>query len=356
MSLQVRARLELAALCAAMGCCMAVAITRDRNPPFVPPPGATSDIDVFGRIVDRVRAGEGFYAASQDELRSHGYPTRSVFNWRTPVYAWVLGALPGASWCRALLISCTLGTILMTCQGMVRELGMPDAALSGFAFVGAMAWCFGTQTYLFTEVWAGVLITLSIGLMGKGWTGAGVAAGVLALFMRELALPYVLAGLALAAWHGRRREAAGWALGLGLFVAFMFVHAANVAARLTPADQAMTEGWVRFGGMRFILATAQTNVFLMPLPLWCTALIVPPSVLGLAAWRGEAGRRVGLTAGLYLAAFSVVGAPFNFYWGFITAPLLALGLGRFPGLLRRRINAAWGSKSGLTAAPRLGTT
>ena len=74
------------------------------------------------------------------------------------------------------------------------------------------------------------------------------------------------------------------------------------------------------------LPISQTNVFLMPLPLWCTALLLPPSVLGLAAWRSEAGRRVGLTAGLYLAAFAVVGAPFNFYWGFITAPLLALGL------------------------------
>ncbi len=72
-------------------------------------------------------------------------------------------------------------------------------------------------------------------------------------------------------------------------------HAHAVLGRITPADQAIAGGWVRFGGLRFLLATAQTNLFLMPMPLWCTGVFLPLAVLGLASWRGEPGRRVGLT-------------------------------------------------------------
>jgi flagellar biosynthesis protein FliR len=104
----------------------------------------------------------------------------------------------------------------------------------------------------------------------------------------------------------------------------------------------MAQGWVRFGGVRFLLATSQANVFLMGLPLWCTAIYLPTAVLGLAAWRGTTGRRVGLTIGLYLLTFTVVGAPFNFYWGFVFAPLLALGLAQAPNALSRLVEDAFG--------------
>jgi hypothetical protein len=132
-----------------------------------------------------------------------------------------------------------------------------------------------------------------------------------------------------------------WAVGLLMFVAFMTYHAAQVHARLTAADVALPGGWVRFGGLRFLLTTAQTNIFLMPLPLWCTALYLPASVLGMTAGRGESAIRVGVTTGLFLAAFSVVGNPFNFYWGFIEAPLLAIGIAAAPAALAQLVTTAF---------------
>ena len=41
--------------------------------------------------VDRIRNGEGYYQAAAAELTARGYPTRSVFNWRTPLPMWLLG-------------------------------------------------------------------------------------------------------------------------------------------------------------------------------------------------------------------------------------------------------------------------
>jgi hypothetical protein len=335
------ARWTLGALAAWTILCVWVAATPDPNPPFVPPPGATSDLDVFRRVVLRVGAGESFYSATQDEFRSHGYPTRSVFNWRTPCYAWLFGRVTGEELGRALLIVGVLIAVVTGCRDLVTDCGLAAGSIGGVMLVGATAWCFGGETFLFTELWAGMMIVLSLGALRRGFKGLGVLIGVLAMFQRELAAAYVLASLGLALWEGRRKEAAGWAAGLALFALFMAWHASVVASRITPVDQAFPGGWVRFGGMRFVLATTQTNVFLMSPPLWVTALYLPIACLGLAGMRGEWGRRASLAAAVYLAAFAVVGNPFNFYWGFITAPLLAIGLGHAPGELRRLADAAF---------------
>jgi hypothetical protein len=162
-----------------------------------------------------------------------------------------------------------------------------------------------------------------------------VASGLFALFYRELALPYVLVSLGLAVWHGRRREAMAWTIGVALFVIFIAVHAQIVASRLTSLDQSLDGGWVRFGGARFLLATARMNVFLMGVPLWWTAILLPLALLGLADARDETGQRIGFTVVLYVLAFSIVGAPFNYYWGFLNAPLLAIGLAGAPRALQR---------------------
>jgi hypothetical protein len=337
----------LAALAAFTGICLTVSLTKDPTPPFVPPPTATSDVDVFERIVSGVRSGGSFYDVTQRELRSHGYPTRSVFNWRTPFYAWVFGASPGPDWARGLLVALVAATAAVVCFDLLREIPFLPACLGGVLYVGSVAWCTGKQSYLFTEYDAGALITLSIAARRRGWVGLAVGSGLAALFLRELSLPYVAVALGLSVREGRRREALAWGLGLLAFVAFVLVHASVVHARLTADDLAMSEGWVRFGGVRFVLATAQANVFLMMLPLWCTALYLPVAVLGLVRALGGPGREVGLTGLVYLAAFCVVGAPFNFYWGFLDAPILALGFTRGLAALAALVTDAFPGAAGL---------
>lgn len=329
------ARFALTSLVLATLGCVIVSQTPDPTPPFVPPPGATRDLDVFRRVVDRVSVGDSFYSATQEEFRSHDYPTRSVFNWRTPIYAWFLGRVVGLAAGRWLLIVLALSAVFLLSYELRAVLGFGAGALGGILLVGSLAWCFGAETVLFTELWAGVLIALSLAAFQSGLRYVGVTLGIIALFYRELALPYVASGVAFAVMRGRWREVAAWAAGLTAFLVFLLIHAAVIRSLLTEQDARLAAGWVRFGGVRFLLATAQTNVFLMPLPLWVTAVYLPLACTGLAGVLGDWGRRVGLAGAAYLVFFAVAGNPFNFYWGFISAPILAIGAASAPAVLRR---------------------
>lgn len=328
-----RARAALTALAVAIAASLHVALTPDPDPPFVPPPGSPGDLELYRRVVDHMRAGEPYHDAAQRELRTLGYPTRSVFNFRTPVHAWTISRLPRPEWGQALLCLGMLATVGLWCFELLDAVPFAAAAAAGVCLVGSTSACFSGQTFLLHELWAGTLIAFSAVALRRGWISTGVAAGLAALFVRELALPYVVVCLGTAALRRRRGEALAWAAGLLGFAAMMVWHHAMVEARVTAVDQAMPGGWVRFGGIRFILMTAQANVFLMSLPLWATAIYAPLAALGLASWGGVEGRRVGLTGGLYLAAFAVVGAPFNYYWGFMYGPLLAIGLAQAPGAI-----------------------
>jgi hypothetical protein len=329
------ARIKLGSLLVATLALAALSLTPDPSTPLEPPPGATGDREVFERIVARVRAGDRFHDATQEELRSHGYPTRSVFNWRTPCYAWLLGSFPSGAWGRYLLMGVSLTVLGLVLFDLLRDVGFIGSAIGGTLFIGTTAWCFSDTSYLFTELWAGAAIGLSICAFRRGWVALGVASGLFALFYRELALPYVFVSLGLALWGKRKRESIAWVVGIALFVAFMAMHASVVAGRLTPVDQALEGGWLRFGGARFLLATSRMNVFLMGVPLVWTAIVLCLAVFGLTDARDETRRRVGYTLLLFLIAFSVVGAPFNYYWGFLIAPLLSIALAGAPRALRR---------------------
>jgi hypothetical protein len=162
-----------------------------------------------------------------------------------------------------------------------------------------------------------------------------VAAGLVALFFRELALPY--AGLAaVLAWRGGRRgELAAWVTGLALYAVFLTLHAVAVAPRIPRTDDILNVShWSSFGGTAFVLGTCRMNVFLAASPAWVAAFYLPLSLLGLAGWREEIGTRCGLAAGLYLALFVAVGNPFNAYWGLLYAPLLSFGAALAPAALR----------------------
>lgn len=337
---QARARLGLLAWGVATVLGVVVALSRDPNPPFVPPPGATSDQDYFRHVVERVRGGETFHDAAHVELLIHGYPSRSVFNWRTPVYAWLFAAFPSGAWCRALLFAGVVVTIGLWGRIFLREFGPWPATLGVVALIGAMSWCVGEQNYLFTEVWAGMLLALCLALRRLGGRWAGLAVGLSALFLRELVLPFVTIAVVFAWRERKRKEAVAWALGAAAFLLFMVIHAQVIQARLTTADQAIPGGWLRFGGLRFVLATSQTNLFLMGLPLWATAVFLPIAVVGLFGARTEEGRFLAATVLAYLAAFSLVGAPFNFYWGFLTSPMLALGIAGAPAAFSRLVREA----------------
>src|SRR5947209_1686553 len=56
-------------------------------------PDTPTDVDFYRNIIARVRRGQGYYDAVGDEFKEWHYQPTSLFNWRTPVYAWVIGKI-----------------------------------------------------------------------------------------------------------------------------------------------------------------------------------------------------------------------------------------------------------------------
>ena len=79
------------------------------------------DIALYQAIVERIHRGESYYDAAAKELPSRGYPTRSVFNWRTPLPAWLLGALPTPMIGRVLLALLALAMPLVAIHLLARD-------------------------------------------------------------------------------------------------------------------------------------------------------------------------------------------------------------------------------------------
>ncbi|MCL5746202.1 MAG: hypothetical protein M1541_20105 [Acidobacteria bacterium] len=303
-----------------------------------------SDYAIYQSVVKRMHdKGDGYYDALGGELRSRGRPTRSVFNWRTPLHLSLVAFLPSVVWARVLLSG---GVLLALALGFVitlREGSELAGVIQALLMFGVFVPCFAAMGVLFSELWAAVLILISIGAYAFGKRPVAVTAGMLALFFRELALPYVLV-CAVLSWRDRRRaECLVWVAGFGAYAAYFAVHARIVTSLVTSGDVANAATWVQLGGARFLLVTASVGMFMI-LPLWITAFYLPAALLGLGGWTGAVARRVGLTVAAYVAAYSVFGTRTNFYWGAVYAPLLAFGAVRAGAALLRLVPVAMGRR------------
>ncbi|HID76583.1 MAG TPA: hypothetical protein EYP56_11360 [Planctomycetaceae bacterium] len=300
------------------------------------------DIALYLAEVERIRRGEGYYEAAAAELAPRGYPTRSVFNWRTPLPMWLLGKLPDPQLGRILLGLLACAAVVLGFEALAREQGhgLGRPLMAGALLAGALLFCGLEDVFVAPVLWAGVLIALSVGCYGVGRRGWGVLFGVAAVFFRELALPYAVAAAGISWWEGRRRECFAWAVGLAAWSLFFLVHSLHVQPLIGPDARAHEHGWVRLLGIPFVLATVQMNAYLVLLPQWITALYFALALLGLAGWQTPLGKRVGLTACLYAAAFAAVGQEFNQYWGLLVAPLWSYGAAQAPGALRDLVRAA----------------
>jgi hypothetical protein len=306
------------------------------------PSRGPGDVGLYRAEVDRIRAGQSYYDAAAAELRERGYPTRSIFNWRTPLPVWLIGVLPDVALSNAILGLLGLLLVCLSFRLLTEQAGLKQALLGVVLLSGALLPCVLGDLVVMSELWSGVLIALSAVCLGLGRTRSGILAGIAALFFRELAAPYCLVCLLLAAWDRRYRELAAWAAGLAAYAVYFGFHMAQVLPRVSPDAVAHADGWIRFGAAGFLISTAQMNVYLLLLPQWVTAIYLACTFWGCANWNTAAGRLIGLTIAVYAVAFSVAGHDFNQYWGSLTAPLLCLAACRFPGTIRQLwIAAAW---------------
>jgi hypothetical protein len=313
--------------------------------------GDAPDLVLYRAIVQRVHDGESYYTAAQAELRGRGYATRSVFNWRPPTYAWVLGALPNPTWAQGILCICAFLAAMLSFFIVARAHGMLLAAFTMALLVGPLYWCLVDNAFYSQEVWAGTLIVLSLCCYGVDLGVVGAVVGLAALFFRELALPYCVIMAAIAVWQRRKLETALWIVGFIAFAIFLFWHAHQVTGRLTADDERIAgESWLRLGGLRFVLLTAHMDRYYFSAPAWLLALYLPLALLGLAAWRSVLGLRMALTAAAYVLAFCIAGNPrINDYWGLLYVGLLPFGIVWAPLALRDLIRAALGSSAKMIA-------
>jgi hypothetical protein len=297
------------------------------------PDRGPGDLALYNAEIRRIRAGDTYYQAANAELRQRGYPTRSLFNWRTPLPMALLGKLPHPLWGRLLLGSLALVTIYCSFTLLEREGSVWQGVGCGLLMIGALLPCVLDDLYVAPELWAAVFITLSLCAYERQRPLAGVVLGVTALFFRDLAGLYCLTMGLMALCHFRWKELFAWCLGLVAYAAFFAWHAANIIPLIGPDDLAHRGSWLQLGGLPFVLSICQMNVFLLLSPQWVTALMFTAALVGMAGWNSPAGQRVGIVLCAYLALFAAVGHPFNQYWGSLFAPLLCFGAARFPASL-----------------------
>ncbi len=176
------------------------------------PSRGAGDVELYQAEVRRIAAGATYHDAAAAELHARGYPTLSMFNWRTPLPMWLLGQMPEEAGRSIIGLLGALGLFLAV-SVLSREANSRVALAGGILLAGALLPCWLDQVYIMPEVWAGLLILISICCYGLRQPVCAVVCGLAALFVRELAAPYAIICLLLALRERRHWETLAWRLG-----------------------------------------------------------------------------------------------------------------------------------------------
>jgi uncharacterized membrane protein len=298
----------------------------DTTPTPEAQPGQSNDLALYNRIIEHVQNGESYYTAAIGELRNSNYPVRPFVAVRYPAHALAMAALPNESARQLALYALVVMTFAAWAWRLSRQTMSPTRyALTLLALASGIAPALTPNAYPLHDVWAGLLIALSLALRSPERWLASILIGLSAALIRELAAPYLLAMALFAILERNRREAYGWLTAIAIFVALYAVHAIRVNELVTATDLA-SPGWLKIGGWQFVLQTTKMNLLLLATPSWLAAILVPFSLLGFSIAREPLDRRIALIVAGYICAFVFLGRTSNFYWGFIVAPLLPMGL------------------------------
>ncbi|WP_447968956.1 hypothetical protein [Nitrospira sp. M1] len=280
---------------------------------------------MYHSVIVRIHNGESYYDVVGDELRTRGYASRPFFNWRLPTLALIMGNLPSPVWGQWIVMALGLLTLFWWFQVLDRESGFVLALFWSLLFCGQLLLCLNDKGYFYHELWSGMLIAFSLAAYARKWLLLSMMSGMLAVFIRELAVLYLFI-MIVAAWKEKRNhELLGWLGGMAAFSLALACHAWVVSGLLTSSDIA-NESWIQFGGWPFVLSTGNWNAFLLVSPKWIVAVILPLALIGIAGWRGATGGRSALVLCVYCSAFLIAGRVDNTYWGFMYAPLIPLGI------------------------------
>ena len=99
--------------------------------PASAPTASMGDMAMYGRIVERMQGGEGYYPAAHAELVAGDYGTRSVFNWRLPTLFFLVSRLPSVLWAQIGLGIAAIGAALLAFRLMDETAGAGNRAAAG---------------------------------------------------------------------------------------------------------------------------------------------------------------------------------------------------------------------------------
>ncbi len=299
------------------------------NPDVGAPGDGMGDAVLYGTIVDNVRHGGDYYSVAADALRSGNYPLRPFVAFRLPTLAVVSGAMP-AIVVTAILWALAVGVALAWYARLAPALARTPARVATMVMLlMGLAAASAPELAIFHELWAGLLIALSLALHRPAdrrdrWIEA-VAIGLAAALIRETASVYLLVMLVLAVHDGARREAVGWAAALAILAIVVGVHAHAVAQVVRPLDPA-SPGWGGLLGPGFAVRSTILSGGLQFIPLWLAAPTLALALAGWAAWQDPIAARVQGMLAAYALVLAIVARADNYYWALLVAPLSIVGL------------------------------
>lgn len=309
--------------------------------PVEPAPlnGRMTDLALYDGIAAGVRGGGHYYNVAADALRAGGYPLRPFLAFRLPTLSLIEAWLP-LSVLSALLAALVIAVGVAWGMRLREAIDRPvPIALALILLAGGMLTALEPDLSGFHEIWAGLLIALSLALRAPGRWVDSVAFGLAAMLFRETAAAYVVLMAALAWAEGERREALGWMVALALFGAVLGAHAWAVGRVTGPLDPA-SPGWLGLNGPVFATGAVVSTGALRLFPDWAAAPLALLALFGWSGWRHPTAVRAGLMLLGYGTMLAVFARADTFYWALLIAPLSLLGLIFVPDALRELIRAA----------------
>lgn len=302
-----------------------------------------ADVVLYEGIVEGVRHGGNYYRVTAEALRAGNYPLRPFVTFRLPTLAVIQGAMPERA-VLALLWLLVAAVFVAWYARLASAFARPPPRIVALALLaGGMMAFVQPELAHFHEIWAGLLIALSLALRRRGRWMEAAAFGLAAVLIRETAALYVGVMGAAALIEDERREALGWIIVAAVLAVAVLLHAHAVAAVVHPLDPA-SPGWAGMLGFGFFVRTMSISTALALAPLWLAGPLVALALVGWASWRDPLGLRVFATLAVYALLLSVFGRTDTFYWGLLVAPVLLVGLAFALDGVRDLITAALDSR------------